>query len=227
MILWMMWATAITALLGLAAVIGERALRGGGRQGRWTWATTISGALGLQAWSIFREPELGSAGAAGDTPFLAGLAGLPVRVVEGIEVVAVSAPAMLERLDPILLLGWLCGSTILLAGLVGNLWRLRRKASRWSADRVAGLDVLVSEDFGPALVGVWSPRIVVPRWALSMRPDALRMACVHEAEHRAVHDTWLLFGGALLVALTPWNAALWWQVVRLRQAIEVDCTSGS
>ena len=32
MTLWMVWATVITALLGLAALIGERALRISGRQ---------------------------------------------------------------------------------------------------------------------------------------------------------------------------------------------------
>ena len=42
MILWMLWATAITALLGLAALLGEGALRGSGRQGRWAWTAAIA-----------------------------------------------------------------------------------------------------------------------------------------------------------------------------------------
>ena len=53
------------------------------------------------------------------------------------------------------------------------------------------------------------------------------MACVHEAEHRAARDTWLLFVGALLVVLTPWNAALWWQISRLRAAVELDWYRGT
>ena len=223
MMLWMIWATAVTALLGGAAWIGERALRNIGRQGRWAWAASIAGALALQVWSILGPPRHGSPEAAANVVSGDALGGVPGLFVEGIEAAWISAPALLERLDPYALVGWLSASAILLAGLLGNLWRLRRDAGGWAAGRVAGLDVLVSEDFGPALVGVWSPRIVVPRWALSLRPEAIRMACVHEAQHRAARDTWLLFAGALLVAATPWNAALWWQVVRLRQAIEVDC----
>ena len=223
MTLWMAWATAVTALLGLAALLGERALRISGRQGRWAWAAAVAGALALQVWSLLRPPLSGSSGIGGAALSGDAFAGLPVLLVEGIEAAAISAPALLERLEPLALIGWLTASAVLLAGLLGGLWRLRREASRWTAGRVAGLEVLVSEDFGPALVGVWSPRIVVPRWAFSMTPEALKMACLHEAEHRAARDTWLLFGGALLVGLTPWNAALWWQIVRLRQAIEVDC----
>ena len=221
MTLWMLWATAVTALLGLAALLGERVLRIGGRQARGAWAAAIAGALALQIWSVLRPPIPSVPGA--DLSSTEALAGLQALFAEGIEAASVSAPALLERLDPYALVGWLVASAILMAGLLGGLWRLRRYAKHWAAGWVADLEVLVSEDFGPALVGVWSPRIVVPRWALSLTPESLRMACVHEAEHRAVRDTWLLFGGALLVALTPWNAALWWQVVRLRQAIELDC----
>ena len=223
MMLWMLWATAITALLGLAALLGEGALRVGGRQGRWAWAVAIAGALVLQVWSVLRPVRPASSGAGADGFLGDALAGLPVFFVEGIEAAAVSAPALLERLEPFVLIVWLGASVLLLAGLVGGLLRLRRQATHWHTGRVEGLEVLVSEDFGPALVGVWSPRIVVPRWAFSLTSEALRMVCVHEAEHRAARDTWLLFGGALLVAITPWNPALWWQVIRLRQAIEVDC----
>lgn len=223
MMLWMLWATAITALLGLAALLGEGALRVSGRQGRWAWAVAIAGVLVLQLWSVLRPLRPGSPGTGADGFLGDALAGLPVFFVEGIEAAVVSAPALLERLEPFVLIVWLGASVLLLAGLVGGLLRLRRQATHWHAGRVEGLEVLVSEDFGPALVGVWSPRIVVPRWAFSLTSEALRMACVHEAEHRAARDTWLLFGGALLVAITPWNVALWWQVIRLRQAIEVDC----
>ena len=223
MTLWMLWATAVTALLGLAALLGERTLRVGGRQGRWVWIAAITGAMALQVWSFLRPVRPGSPGIGADGFLGDALGGLPVFLVEGIEVAAVSAPALLERLEPFVLVAWLGTSLVLLAGLVGGVLRLRHAANRWATGRIAGLEVLVSENFGPALVGVWSPRIVVPRWALSLTPEALRMACLHEAEHRAARDTWLLFGGALLVTITPWNAALWWQVIRLRQAIEVDC----
>jgi hypothetical protein len=48
--------------------------------------------------------------------------------------------------------------------------------------------VLISENFGPALLGTRSPS-----------------------------------GAAFTVAALPWNVALWWQLMRLRAAIELDC----
>jgi len=83
--------------------------------------------------------------------------------------------------------------------------------------------VLLSDGFGPALVGFFSPRIVMPRWTLGLDREQRRLALLHESEHRAAHDTLLLLAGAAAVALTPWNPALWWAVSRLRQAVELDC----
>ena len=42
MMLWILWATAVTALLGLAALLGEGVLRVSGRQGRWAWAVAVT-----------------------------------------------------------------------------------------------------------------------------------------------------------------------------------------
>lgn len=222
MTLWMLWATGVSALLALAALVVEKALRALGREGRWAWVGAIVGATALQVWSLVSQ-----AGWVGPTAVTGrqvndALVGLPLFIVDGIAVATVTAPALLERLEPFALAAWLLGSTLLSAGLLGGLWRLRRAANQWRGYRVADHDVLVSEDFGPALVGVWAPRIVLPRWALRLSDEALRITCIHEAEHRAAHDTWLLFAGASLAALTPWNAAIWWQVSRLRQAVEMD-----
>jgi lipopolysaccharide transport protein LptA len=46
---------------------------------------------------------------------------------------------------------------------------------------------------------------------------------VHEESHPAAHDPLLLRGAQLIVALAPWNLPAWWQLRRLRFAIEVDC----
>jgi TonB-dependent SusC/RagA subfamily outer membrane receptor len=88
---------------------------------------------------------------------------------------------------------------------------------------VAGHEVLISENFGPALLGILSPRIVLPEWLAEQGHDAVALVCLHEAEHREARDTWLLAGAAFIVAVLPWNAALWWQLMRLRAAIELDC----
>src|SRR6185312_13070046 len=45
----------------------------------------------------------------------------------------------------------------------------------------------------------------------------------HEREHVVACDQLLLLAGVLCVSVAPWNPLLWWQLRRLRFAIEVDC----
>lgn len=49
------------------------------------------------------------------------------------------------------------------------------------------------------------------------------MGLLHEQEHLDAGDTRLLAIATGMVALMPWNPALWWQLRRLRAAIELDC----
>jgi hypothetical protein len=73
------------------------------------------------------------------------------------------------------------------------------------------------------VVGVLSPEIVLPRWTLAL-PEPLRLMIVrHEREHVDAADPWLALLGAAAVLLMPWSPALWWQLRRLRLAVEVDC----
>lgn len=219
--MWMGWATVVTLLLGAAAYLGERSARNVGLPGRWMWLTALVAALGLQGWSLLDptpapatplEPTGPGAGAVD----LTWLTDLQVRAAE-------ASPVLLQRLDSALTIGWGVGALIAVLALAGGLHHLRARARRWDSARVAGEDVLLSADFGPALVGVWSPRIVLPRWALELPAGELRMTCMHEAQHREAKDTRLLFAAALATALMPWNVGLWWMLGRLRAAVELDC----
>ena len=120
-------------------------------------------------------------------------------------------------------IAWLAFSLGMLAYLGGGALRLRLLRRRWHARVVEGTSVLVSDDTGPALVGVLRSTIVVPVWALSLDQDALALMLRHEAEHRAAGDTRTLALAQTLVALMPWNPMLWWQMRRLRLAVEMDC----
>jgi len=51
------------------------------------------------------------------------------------------------------------------------------------------------------------------------------MVIAHEQSHLAAHDPLLLIVALFLLVLMPWNLPLWWQLHRLRYAIEVDCDS--
>jgi hypothetical protein len=58
---------------------------------------------------------------------------------------------------------------------------------------------------------------------MSAPPSARSMMLMHEREHIAAGDSILLLAALLLMVLVPWNGPMWWQVRRLRFALEVDC----
>ena len=98
--------------------------------------------------------------------------------------------------------------------------RRRNRGERIVLDQVP---VVVTDSLGPATVGFWRPRVLVPKWVLAM-PEAQRKYVVtHEEEHRSAHDAHILFLASLGLILAPWNLALWWQLRRLYLAIEIDC----
>jgi hypothetical protein len=98
-------------------------------------------------------------------------------------------------------------------------WRRRR----WDRGHMAGTAVYISEDSGPAVVGFLRPHIVVPRWLTKLSPDEQELVIAHERSHLGAYDTQLLTIAVCLLACMPWNLMLWWQLRRLRLAIEIDC----
>jgi len=100
---------------------------------------------------------------------------------------------------------------------------LRRRRRAWAAAEVDGIPVLVSPDVGPAVVGLLRSRIVLPRWAVDADERARALVLEHEQEHVRAGDPRLLAAALAAAVLTPWNPAVWWQLRRLRLAVEVDC----
>jgi len=184
------------------------------------WSLAILGGLVLQAWALLRTGETLAPSSA--TPVNETASGA-IGMLTQLQAATASLPALLDRYETVALIAWLGAAVVAVAVLLGGLSRLESLAKGWGRAHVAGEDVLISEDFGPALFGLRTPTIVLPGWALDLPSGDLRLACLHEAEHRRAHDTWRLFGAALVVSLTPWNAALWWNVRRLRAAVEIDC----
>lgn len=217
---WMVWAVAVTGLLGLAAHFAEGVLRDRGWPTRWAWLTALAGSLVLQVWALVRPAPAAEAVGAGDGRWTVVD---PAWLTEMGATAAAAAPSLGDRLDGVLTLVWIVAGASATLALLGGLATLRARAGRWHRTRIEGESVLLSGSFGPALVGVLSPEIVIPRWALRLPPEDLRLACLHEAEHRAARDTVLLLGAALAATLMPWNVALWWHARRLRAAVEVDC----
>jgi beta-lactamase regulating signal transducer with metallopeptidase domain len=65
--------------------------------------------------------------------------------------------------------------------------------------------------------------VLLPRWVLALPNAQRRYVVCHEEQHRRAHDARLLFLASLTLLLLPWNLALWWQLRRLRLAVEMDC----
>jgi len=118
---------------------------------------------------------------------------------------------------------WILAGFGLIALVVRTYSELLTERSGWESKRVLEWDVYVSADRGPAVAGVRKPWIVLPRWVLSLPERELRMVLLHEQEHLRARDTRLLGVALALVVLSAWNPVTWWQLRRLRAAMELDC----
>ncbi len=108
---------------------------------------------------------------------------------------------------------------VLVASGAHLFWRKRR----WSHGTVGGASVYLASDVGPAVVGLIRPRIVVPAWLTQSSAREQAAVVAHEQSHLDAHDPALLTVALCLLVFMPWNLPLWWQLRRLRYAIEVDC----
>ena len=244
----MLYSLATSILFGVAAVAAERVLRLARRPARLVWMAAMLAAIGFSAARFVSavaastpSSALGVAPRAlgvGDdplpmaTPFTPAIdesaAARPSLVRTMIARlntarILVTSGSMVTRLDKPLLIAWFALSVIGLIVIGYSVFELARPRRRWPTTTVDGVPVLLSHDVGPAVIGLLRYRIVLPAWALTL-PSAQRdLVLVHEREHAAAADPSLLFAATVLVALSPWNVALWWMAHRLRFAIELDC----
>jgi hypothetical protein len=215
---WMAYAAALSAAIALGALAAEKALLLYRRPVRWAWAAAMLLSLALPA-AAWLWPS-GPARQAGDVRISRGqAAGLPA-----ISTSAAARPALeLPPLDRPLGIAWgavSSGTLLVLAGMHLSLVRRRRA---WRRGVVDGVPVLVSPDTGPAVVGFARGTIVIPEWVLASDAETRRLVMAHEQEHVRAGDTRLLLLALAAAAAAPWNPALWWQLRRLRLAMEVDC----
>ena len=220
MTVWMLWATFVGMLLALSAHVVESMLRAVRCPARGAWVAAIVGAATVQAWSVLPWSRTSPDSSSGSVAIVELSSVFELLNTDG---AGAAATTFLRGLDAYVLVVWICASTVLMLGLAGGLLRLHRRARRWRRGTVEGTEVLVTDDFGPALLGLRASKVVLPERVMAMDPAVLRVVCAHEVEHRTARDAWLLALGAFLVTLMPWNAALWWKVRRLREAIEIDC----
>ena len=237
---WMLYGVAVALLLGLGALALERALAAYQLPTRWAWAAALLLSLAVPAAARLLAPEAAPVRTA--TPVVRTTADpspadqapspapppaeapapAPSRPRLGLPSLALPQPD-LSALDRPLLLAWGASSAVALLALAGLAAVLERRRRGWRTAHVSGVTVLVSPDTGPAVVGLFRSRIVFPEWAYAAEGEVRALMLEHEREHVRARDPLLLTAALALVALAPWSPALWWQLRRLRLAIEFDC----
>jgi bla regulator protein blaR1 len=225
MIHWMLYVLAVSLVLGIAALVAERSLRLRRRATRWVWVGAIVASLlvpTLIASISIQVPNLSEPTAPQKSIVLRELTSLPFNPLGPVAVPSPD-PAAAASLEAWLKLGWLvasCGMLLLLSLSAAQLfWRERR----WQRTTVAGIPVRVAPGVGPAVVGLFRSRIVVPPWVVEAPASMQALVMAHEQSHIGARDPLLLTTGIGLLIFMPWNLPLWWQFHRLRRAIEVDC----
>jgi hypothetical protein len=223
---WMLYCLAIGLALTVVGVALERGLHLAGRPTRWAWIVALAGSFAIPAAAWLRPEAFGTVLVAPSAPAVAE----PVTAITSLTIGTPSPPVSagaagfsLSALDGVLRWGWGASSVALLCVLGTAALRLATLRRRWRTSFVEGRPVLVSDNVGPAVAGLWRPEVIVPAWALALGAAQRRLMLSHEEEHVRAADPWLLAGGAAALVLMPWNPALWWQVRRLRLAVEIDC----
>lgn len=123
---------------------------------------------------------------------------------------------------------WLTGTLAVLGLAAWRQWRYRLRlrgatriddiTSRWPVLRAASADV------GPALVGAWRARIVLPA-DFDSRYDATERALIlaHESAHARRGDGWWCLCAQLATALFWFHPLAWWALAALRHDQELAC----
>ncbi len=214
---WMLQAMLVSALLTAAGLAAERLLRVWRREARVIWLIVMGASVGI--------PLLAIAQALGIVPSL----GLDTSIAQfrdapvGMLLPRIEVGSSISTLDLILGAAWTVASLGLTIRFVLAARRLSHRRSVWRSAVVDGQRLLVSRDAGPAVIGFRTPAVVVPEWVLDLDTSLRALVLRHEREHLDRGDPRLLLGAVGIATIAPWNPLAWFQLHRLRCAMELDC----
>ena len=214
---WMSYAFLVGALLAIAAIVVERINAARRWPMRAVWAAAVFLSIAWPVGSAVREVLAARMQPVTVLPFT--ITVQPSRIVSDQPL----APDRAALVDRVLVSLWIGMSILLLARLVRGVVMLRRSRRDWLEGEIDGTPVRLSDNVGPAVVGLHPMHVVVPEWILTLDAPLRAIVLRHEEEHRAARDPYLLFLAAIGIVLMPWNLPLWIQAKRLRLAIEMDC----
>lgn len=156
-------------------------------------------------------------------------------VLSGVAWVVISASDALPRVQAggfdwngALAWTWLLGiaASLVRAGSAQRRYRARLQgavalpgvALRWPVLRATDVDT------GPALVGAWRPRIVVPAdFAVRYANEEQALILAHEATHARRRDGWWSLLAQVLASLFWFHPLAWWALSALRHDQELAC----
>lgn len=223
MIAWMLYVALIGGVVAIAGWAAERLAVSAGWPRRFVWlaALTLTVAIPV-AGTIAAARSAESPSTIGPSPALPAEALSAPSGGTWTLATLVPLPTGPESVRAALAL-WGAGSLTSLAVICTLLILVARARRRWPRRWIQDTDVYVSRSFGPALVGVVNPKVVVPAWVLRLERRARAVIIRHEAEHARTGDHLSLLYAGLIVAALPWSPATWWMARRLRSAVEMDC----
>ena len=225
MLIWMISIVGMATLLCATSWLAEKAARVQKAPTRWIWTLAIIGSLLLPAalrfilaeWSslaaLIPAQSAAPPGAKAQFDLLPGSHSLGVAPITD----------SWQRYDAFLLYAWITVSVTLgFALIISHATWLRRRRG-WSRGHLSQSSVHFTANFGPAVMGFIRPTIIVPTWLKQSPPTQQAFVLAHEASHIDAFDPQLLTVALALAVLMPWNLPVWWQLKRLRKAVEIDC----
>jgi beta-lactamase regulating signal transducer with metallopeptidase domain len=227
MLSWMLYSIVVSLLMGLAALALERSAQIRQRPARWLWATCMVASLAIPfipSKATVQIPETTHADRATSSEILTPPQTTAIELSRfTLPIIGTDQTPLSDEVSTLLDWTWRMSSIVLALVILASGAHLSWRRRRWDRGHMAGTAVYISEDSGPAVVGFFRPHIVVPRWLTKLSPDEQELVVAHERSHLGTYDTQLLTIAVCLLACMPWNPMLWWQLRRLRLAIELDC----
>ncbi|MBR1157254.1 M56 family metallopeptidase [Bradyrhizobium sp. JYMT SZCCT0428] len=227
MLSWMLYSIVVSLLMGLAALALERSAQIRQKPARWLWGTCMIASLAIpfipSKVSVVQIPAT-YADRATSSEILTPPQTTAIETPRfTLPIIGANQIPLSNEASKLLDWTWRMASMALALVILASGAHLSWRRRRWDRGHMAGTAVYISEDCGPAVVGFFRPYIVVPRWLTKLSPDEQELVIAHERSHLVAYDTQLLTIAVCLLACMPWNPMLWWQLRRLRLAIEIDC----
>jgi len=226
MLQWMFYAVVVAGLFSISGWLTEQALRQRRvLQTRWVWVVAM-GLTVLVACAAFPRPPTPQAQPQPvvQQTWRAIHRFAPVKLPQLVPPVTTGADYLhIARWNATIVALWVLMSTALALAITTSGIRVYRHRRGWPMRMLDAHCVGVAPSTGPAVVGLLRPTIVIPRWVLDREPSEQQLIVAHEVSHLRARDPAVLTAALAALILMPWNIPLWWQLLRLRHSIEVDC----